>query len=233
MRNFLLILLVIFPMFAFAQAIEVKYGVYSKERAKLIDNMKSQKENQKYQGMISGLSTERTDSFRLIIKDKISSFERIEPEEELSDDQGPEIIIVAPSYSEGNNSVYKFLAFKKVTELKDFLGRTYSITHPLTTYTWKVSTQRKSIMGLTTYMATIGDSITAWFCPDIPVQDGPGIYNGLPGLILDLEDPQTIYSCTLINTHSYLDVGKPKRAKEVTEEEFNQLRKRVFQKTYE
>ena len=84
------------------------------------------------------------------------------------------------------------------------------------------------IMGLKTYKATIGDSIMAWFCPTIPVQDGPGLYNGLPGLILDLEDTNSIYSCTSINTNSTREVGKPKRAKEVTEEEFEEMRKQAF-----
>jgi GLPGLI family protein len=60
------------------------------------------------------------------------------------------------------------------------------------------------------------------------VQDGPGLYCGLPGLILDLEDGQTIYSCTAINTNSTREVEKPKRAKVVTAEEFEELRKREF-----
>ena len=83
-------------------------------------------------------------------------------------------------------------------------------------------------MGLEAYKATIGDSITAWFCPSIPVQDGPGLYYGLPGLILDLEDKHTIYTCTAINTKSSQPVAKPKRAKEVTKDQFEQLRKRAF-----
>ena len=83
-------------------------------------------------------------------------------------------------------------------------------------------------MGLEAYKATIGDSITAWFCPSIPVQDGPGLYYGLPGLILDLEDKHAIYTCTAINTKSSQPVAKPKRAKEVTKDQFEQLRKRAF-----
>lgn len=228
MRKLFSLLLIALPMLVFAQSIEVKYSVYSKKRVEAINKIKGAKENQGYQGLLSGMSAEKKDSFCLVVKGRMSSFEQIETEEELSDDHGPKIIFVSSDYSEESVSVYKNLADMNVTELKDFLARTYSITHPLPRYQWKVSTERKEIMGLETHKATIGDSITAWFCPTIPVQDGPGLYCGLPGLILDLEDGQTIYSCTAINTNSTREVEKPKRAKAVTAEEFEELRKREF-----
>ena len=186
----------VLPMLAFAQSIEVKYSVYSKKRAEAINKIKGAKENQGYQGLLSGLSAEKKDSFCLVVSGRMSSFEQIEPEEELTGDHGPKIILVNPSYSEESVSV---------------------------------GTESKEIMGLQAYKATIGDSITAWFCPTIPVQDGPGLYCGLPGLILDLEDAQTVYSCTAINTNSTREVGKPKRAKKMTEEEFVSLRRRTIE----
>lgn len=228
MRKLFSLLLIVLPMLAFAQSIEVKYSVYSKKRVEAINKIKGAKENQGYQGLLSGMTAEKKDSFCLVVQGRMSSFEQIEPEEELSDDHGPKIILVSSDYSEESVSVYKNLADMSVTELKDLLARTYSITHPLPRYQWNVSTESKEIMGLQAYKATIGDSITAWFCPTIPVQDGPGLYCGLPGLILDLEDGQTIYSCTAINTNSTREVEKPKRAKVVTAEEFEELRKREF-----
>ena len=206
----------------------MKYSVYSKKRAEVVNQMKERKENQGYQGLLSDLSAEKRDSFCLVVKGRISSFERIEPEEELTDDRGPKIIIVGPSFSEESFSVYKNLDEASVTELKDLLARTYSIKKSLPRYQWKVGSESKKIMGLETYKACIGDSVTAWFCPTIPVQEGPGVYHGLPGLILDLEDSQAIYRCTAINTNSTREVGKAKRAKEVTDEEFEQLKERAI-----
>ena len=229
MRRLFSLLLLALPMLAFAQRIEVKYSVYSKKRAEAINKIKGAKENQGYQGLLSGLSAEKKDSFSLVISGRMSSFEKIEPEEELTDGHGPKIILVSSAYSEENTSVYKNLTDMSVTELKDLLARTYSITHPLPRYQWNISTESKEIMGLETFRATVGDSITAWFCPTIPVQDGPDLYCGLPGLILDLEDGETIYSCTAINTNSAREVGKPKKAKEMTEEEFASLRRRTIE----
>lgn len=228
MRKLLFTILLAFPLFATAQSIEVKYSVYSKKRAEVVTKMKERKENQGHQGLLSDLSVEKKDSFCLVIKGRMSSFEKIEPEEELSDNRGPKIILVGPSYSEESVSVYKNLEDLSVTEQKDLLARTYSIKKTLPNYQWKVGAETKIIMGLQAHKATLGDSITAWFCPTIPVQEGPGLYHGLPGLILDLEDSQAIYSCTAINTNSTHEVGKAKRAKEVTEEEFEQLRQRAL-----
>ena len=230
MKKFLLSLLIVFPMLSFAQSIEVKYSVYSKKRAEVINKMKERKENLGHQGILADLPAEKVDSFRLVIKGRLSSFERIEPEEELSGNHGPKIILVNPSYSEESISVYKNLEDMSTTEVKDLLARTYSITQPLSRHQWKAYSDSKEIMGLQTYKATIGDSIIAWFCPTIPVQEGPGLYNGLPGLILDLEDSQTIYSCTAINTNSTVEIGKAKRGKEVTAEEFEELRKRALRR---
>ena len=230
MKKKLLPLLFMIPMLTLAQSIEVKYSVYSKGHAEVVKKIKNRKENLgEYQALLAGLTTEKKDSFVLVIDGRMSSYERIEPDEELTDNHRPKIIVVNPSYSEESVSVYKNLSDMSVTELKDLLARTYSITHPLPRYQWNVSTESKEIMGLQTYKATIGDSITAWFCPTIPVQDGPGLYCGLPGLILDLEDGQTIYSCMAINTNSAREVGKPKKAKEMTEEEFASLRRRTIE----
>lgn len=233
MRKLLLILTAFLPGLCFSQNIDVKYSVYSKARAKVIKQIKENKENEGYQGVLSSLSAEKKDSFELIIQDKKSSFKRIEPDIELSADKGPEIVLVGPGYSEEGVSIYKDLAGKRVTELRRLLGHTYSITHPLRPYAWQVTSEQKEIMGLQAYKATIGDSITAWFCPAIPVQEGPALYNGLPGLILDLEDPQTIYTCMAINTQSERKMDKPRKAKSVTEKKFEQLRQRALNRKKE
>ena len=171
MRKLVLQLFTFLPMLCFAQNIEVNYSVYSKKRAEVVKKIKGAKENQGYQGLLPGMTAEKKDSFCLVINGRMSSFEQIEPKEELSDNQGPRIIIVNPSFSEENVSVYKNLEEMSVTELKDLLARTYSIMHPLPRYQWKVSPDSREIMGLKTYKATIGDSIMAWFCPTIPIRE--------------------------------------------------------------
>ncbi|MCX2452538.1 GLPGLI family protein [Pedobacter sp. PLR] len=43
-----------------------------------------------------------------------------------------------------------------------------------------------------------GRNYTAWFSPDIPVNEGPWKFSGLPGLILKIEDADQLFSFTLI-----------------------------------
>lgn len=56
---------------------------------------------------------------------------------------------------------------------------------------WEIGDSSKTILGYDCVQATAryrGREWTAWFAPDIPVQDGPWKLCGLPGLILEASD---------------------------------------------
>lgn len=56
---------------------------------------------------------------------------------------------------------------------------------------WKISSDNKQIGEFKTQKATTqfaGRTWTAWFTPDIPIQEGPYKFHGLPGLIVAVED---------------------------------------------
>ena len=74
--------------------------------------------------------------------------------------------------------------------------------------------------------------VTAWFTPQIPIQNGPGEYGGLPGLILELNVDRTTLLCSKIvmNPKETMDIQKPSKGKEVSREEFNRI---VKEKTEE
>lgn len=226
-RNVLLTLMMI-PMLCIAQSIEVKYSVYSKQRKAQIEKIMSNAANQGNKGLLAGMEAEKEDSFSLVIKDRLSSYVRIEPEEDLSDDSGPQIILVGGDYSEEERAVYKNMVSRTMTEAKDLLAETYIVETAIPKYDWKVSSDSKEIMGLKCYQATLNDTITAWFCPEIPVSDGPDVYAGLPGLILDLEDEHNVYRCIAIDTNSRSEVAAKRRGKKVSPERFEELRKEML-----
>lgn len=66
---------------------------------------------------------------------------------------------------------------------------------------WKIETESKEISSMKTQKAVTeygGRKWTAWFTNDIPIQDGPYIFHGLPGLILEIADDKNDYVFSLI-----------------------------------
>lgn len=62
---------------------------------------------------------------------------------------------------------------------------------PFSELTWETGDSTKTVLGYECIMATTdyhGRKWTAWFAPEIPVNDGPWKLRGLPGLILEATD---------------------------------------------
>lgn len=74
-------------------------------------------------------------------------------------------------------------------------------------------------------------TITAWWTPEIPVSNGPGEYQGLPGLILEVKEQNTILLCTKIeiNPIEKLSIKKPKSGKEINQKDFDALNKQKME----
>lgn len=67
--------------------------------------------------------------------------------------------------------------------------------------------------------------ITAWFTTEIPVSTGPEKYNGLPGLILEVNDGRTSYLCSkmVLNPKDKIVIKAPSKGKVVSESEFRKI----------
>lgn len=67
---------------------------------------------------------------------------------------------------------------------------------------WKIQSETKNIFGYKTQkaIANFGGRIwVAWFATEIPIQDGPYLFSGLPGLILEIEDIKKDHQLKLIS----------------------------------
>ncbi|MDQ0475930.1 GLPGLI family protein [Chryseobacterium sp. MDT2-18] len=67
-------------------------------------------------------------------------------------------------------------------------------------FNWKIENQKEKIGAYNTQKATTeygGRKWTAWFTTDIPLQDGPYKFYGLPGLIVKVNDDGNNYSWEL------------------------------------
>jgi GLPGLI family protein len=67
--------------------------------------------------------------------------------------------------------------------------------------------------------------VVAWYTPQIPINQGPDDYWGLPGLILEVNADKTTILCTKIvmNPEEKEQIEKPKKGDEVTKTEYNEI----------
>lgn len=67
--------------------------------------------------------------------------------------------------------------------------------------------------------------ITAWYCPEIPISQGPESYWGLPGLILEVNDGKTVIMCSklVMNSKEKVEIKASKNGKVVKQKEFDEI----------
>ncbi len=77
--------------------------------------------------------------------------------------------------------------------------------------------------------------ITAWYTMQIPVSQGPAEYNGLPGLILEINADKTTILCSkiVLNPSEKALIKAPSKGKEVTKKEYNDIVKKKMEEMRE
>lgn len=74
---------------------------------------------------------------------------------------------------------------------------------------WKLTDEKKKVKDMNLQKATTnwgGRNWIAWFTADIPFQEGPYKFHGLPGLIVELSDDKNNYKFELVKTQK---ISKP------------------------
>ena len=66
-------------------------------------------------------------------------------------------------------------------------------------------------------------AVEAWFAPEIPNSAGPGLYGGLPGLILMVTNAATgeVYSAESVELGDYDDHAAPVVGRSISREEYD------------
>lgn len=73
----------------------------------------------------------------------------------------------------------------------------YVYTEDKPVFDWTVASDTLTVLGYSCKKAVClfrGREYTAWFAPDVPLMEGPWKFNGLPGLIMKVEDVDKDYS---------------------------------------
>lgn len=149
----------------------------------------------------------------------------------------------------GSDILYKNTKKGSFVNQNELFGKIFLIKDNLETYDWKLEDGTKNIGKFTCYKATYTEEIeiteasfgsdeedseetrtetrtvTAWYTPQIPLNNGPEQYQGLPGLILEVNDGQQQIVCSkiVLNTNEEVNIKKPSKGKEVNQEEFDDI----------
>jgi len=77
--------------------------------------------------------------------------------------------------------------------------------------------------------------VTAWYTPQIPVNQGPDEYWGLPGLILEVNAGRTTILCSkiVINPQNREEIQALSKGKEVTKQEYSDIVKQKIEEMRE
>jgi len=150
-----------------------------------------------------------------------------------------------------NDILYKNLKEDKYINQTEVFGKLFLIEDHIEKKDWKLSKETKHIGQYTCFKATycydreVSNSfsfqskdsssedspkkesvtITAWYTPQIPVQNGPKSFNGLPGLILEVSDGEETILCSkvVLNPQKGITFKEPKTGKKVTQEKFDAI----------
>jgi GLPGLI family protein len=117
-----------------------------------------------------------------------------------------------------------------IAETREFMTRKFLITGIRPSYEWRLTGEQSELLGFTVHKATVeqdSSHIEAWFTPEIPVPAGPGLFGGLPGMILSVsvDDGQTVYSATEVKLDPVEAeaIKAPEEGEDVSREEYEEI----------
>ena len=228
----------------FAQKLEVSYQEIVKVNPEEFKNAVSFSENGKeskipndvYNNMIKEMQEAK--DFKLTVFNNETSYNKVE---KLQNGQGGGMNF-SISFGDSGNGLFKNLTTREYFKNVSLFSKSYTIKDKLKDYNWKLTRETKKIIGFDVKKATViidsTKSVVAWYAPSITVKDGPSMYNGLPGLILELEiintkkttdkgfGNTTIRATEVKEVPDMKPIEKPKEKNVINEKEYKELSKK-------
>lgn len=240
MKKFLILFLFTFSFSLSAQSIKGKAYYISKTKANYNPNISNKKKKE--------LDEKAKRLFEKMLVLSFNQSESFYKEEESLDNS-------ADAYRTGylgatggylSSGIYKNIEKDTIIEQREFLGKLFLVKDSLPEFNWKLENESKQIGDYTVFKATAIQKIdladyrtsnvdntnqdatliiTAWYTPQIPVNFGPDIYGGLPGLILELNIYRTTILCSkiILNTNNSEEIKPLKNGEVVSLEKFNKI----------
>ncbi len=129
-----------------------------------------------------------------------------------------------------SNVLVKNLVEKK-NIVQDYAKNKYQYEELQPNLNWRLEKNTKEILGYICYKATTefrGRKYIAWYAKNIPINNGPYIFEGLPGLIMEIEDIKGEYHFTAVAIDKKIKnmyLRNEKQILHVTREQFRRTQK--------
>ena len=174
--------------------------------------------------------------------------ESVYKQEEKLDAPNPVQSGIQIKISQGSDIMYKNAKEGRYVNKTEIFGKVFLIKDTLTTRNWELKNETKNIGEYTCFKAEFTDAYTTqtltddgemetvtkprtttvWYTPQIPINNGPSNFYGLPGLILEVNDGDLTLVCTkiVLNPKNDVSIVEPNKGKEVTQQEFDDIQEK-------
>ena len=130
--------------------------------------------------------------------------------------------------------IFKNLHEGKTIAKNTFAEKNYVYQESQVPLDWNITSESKDYSGYSVQKATTsfaGRDYEAWFTMEIPLPDGPYVFSGLPGLIVELYDTQKHYHFSLLSVEKLEEakVWELGKVEEVSKEEYREIRAKVME----
>ncbi|MCA0133339.1 GLPGLI family protein [Winogradskyella alexanderae] len=190
-------------------------------------------------------------TFLLTFNKEASIYKQEEELDKPNVGMGDGIQIVSIGGGGGSDVLYKNTKENRYAEQVDTYGKIFLVKDDIEKLEWKLESENKYIGEYQCFKATytkmvekprvsFGDeddetldkapemeerTVTAWYTPQIPVNNGPDNYQGLPGLILEVHDGNLTIICSkiVLNPEDKIEIAEPTKGKEVNQETYEDI----------
>lgn len=223
----IVLLIILFSFNLFSQSGKIIY------EAEILINEDSKDENKKDKDFDDLVKSQNKVSYELDFNKNVSFFKALEKITTNNKNINIVNIIV------GDGRFYSFRKTKKTIIKKESFGNLFLIEVPQ--FDWRLTQESKKIGEYICYKATTSKeietrrgksirNITAWYTSQIPYNFGPKEYNGLPGLILELQEDSLLFKVTKISLFKdkEMEIEKLAKGKKVTQKEYDSIVKKII-----
>ncbi|WP_299522421.1 GLPGLI family protein [uncultured Lutibacter sp.] len=235
MKIKIIVLLLLFHCFAFSQVIingSVVYNI-SLKTPDLNELSKNEKISKETRSKLIAMYKNVSDVSSILIFANDEALFEVENKMDNESNTGLNLT----NLLSGGKGRYVFYYNNKTGEnfiQKNAIGELYMVSE--SKKEWELTHETKKIGDYVCYKAIEQNKMEiknpkhsptiAWYAPSIPVNFGPNGYNGLPGLILELQiNNKLIYRITKIelNPQKIIKIEKPTKGRKVTSDEFRKI----------